>query len=234
MTDGTFPPGTSLPSEPELMARFRVSRNTVRRAVAMLEAERRVIRKQGSGTYVLAIADDREMARDVASLIEDLRRLSTAAALRLLSFEMVNTPRRVLARAPTFGPRSLFIERTRSVSDRPLALVGSYVTEAIATRLRREQFQRDALLVVLEEQGVRIAQCRQVTRAVIADSLVAHWIGVPPGAPLLRFERLAVDESGAPIEFTEITYPSELFAPTITMRMDRSDNRLRWQLVANS
>jgi DNA-binding GntR family transcriptional regulator len=40
-----------LPSEPELSARYRVSRTTVRRAFAMLEREGRIQRVRGSGTY---------------------------------------------------------------------------------------------------------------------------------------------------------------------------------------
>ncbi len=47
-----LPPGSMLPSENELMKRFGVSRTTIRRAVDRLEAEKRVVRRAGVGTFV--------------------------------------------------------------------------------------------------------------------------------------------------------------------------------------
>src|SRR6266498_4626127 len=49
---GRFPPGTRLPSEPELAAEFRVSRATLREALRALEGEGLLRRRRGSGTYV--------------------------------------------------------------------------------------------------------------------------------------------------------------------------------------
>ncbi|MBN2713452.1 MAG: GntR family transcriptional regulator [Planctomycetes bacterium] len=45
-------PGEMLPSGPKLAAEYGVSRFTVSRAIAELEAEGKLFRKQGSGTYV--------------------------------------------------------------------------------------------------------------------------------------------------------------------------------------
>ena len=44
-------PSRALPSEPDLVARYRVSRTTVRRALQLLEQEGRILRRRGSGTY---------------------------------------------------------------------------------------------------------------------------------------------------------------------------------------
>ncbi len=48
---GEFPEG-KIPSEPELAARLRVSRTTVRDALSRLEHEGAIFRKQGAGTFV--------------------------------------------------------------------------------------------------------------------------------------------------------------------------------------
>ncbi|MGM7696935.1 GntR family transcriptional regulator [Microbacterium sp. A84] len=45
-------PGGRLPSEHDLMNAYRVSRTTVRRALAVLERHGRVLRVHGSGTFV--------------------------------------------------------------------------------------------------------------------------------------------------------------------------------------
>jgi DNA-binding transcriptional regulator YhcF (GntR family) len=49
-----FVPGDKLPSQPELAERYGVARETVKRALDILTAERLVVRRQGSGSYVRA------------------------------------------------------------------------------------------------------------------------------------------------------------------------------------
>lgn len=49
---GDLKEGDRLPSENELCRRFQLSRQTVRHALEILEAERMVVKVQGSGTYV--------------------------------------------------------------------------------------------------------------------------------------------------------------------------------------
>ncbi|MER7757347.1 substrate-binding domain-containing protein [Kitasatospora sp. NPDC097643] len=52
--EGLWPPGSRLPTEQEFARAHGASVSTVRRAVAELVAEALVVRRQGSGTYVLA------------------------------------------------------------------------------------------------------------------------------------------------------------------------------------
>lgn len=52
IASGALTPGAQLPTEPELADRFRVSRNTVRRAMSMLEDDGLVRIEQGRGTFV--------------------------------------------------------------------------------------------------------------------------------------------------------------------------------------
>lgn len=52
IADGTYGPGQKLPSEQELREKFAVSRQTVRRALALLEEHGMVYGRQGSGNYV--------------------------------------------------------------------------------------------------------------------------------------------------------------------------------------
>ena len=49
---GEFPPGSKLPNEEALCARFAVSRITLREAVRGLIEDGYVIRRQGAGTFV--------------------------------------------------------------------------------------------------------------------------------------------------------------------------------------
>ncbi len=57
MRDGVLPPGSRLPTEPVLMARFQVSRTVVREAMSRLQAAGMVETRHGIGTFVVGIGD---------------------------------------------------------------------------------------------------------------------------------------------------------------------------------
>lgn len=60
IADGTYAPGQKLPSEQDLREQFSVSRQTVRRALEVLEAQGLVYGRQGSGNFVTDPAEAQE------------------------------------------------------------------------------------------------------------------------------------------------------------------------------
>lgn len=58
--DGTYPPGSKLPSELELSEKYDVSRITSKKALEMLMEENLIARRQGKGSYVLGKEDQKE------------------------------------------------------------------------------------------------------------------------------------------------------------------------------
>lgn len=54
---GEFAPGTKLPSETALHQTYDVARNTVRRALAILRAEGKIVTFDGRGSFVPPAAD---------------------------------------------------------------------------------------------------------------------------------------------------------------------------------
>ena len=50
--DGTYPPGSTLPPQKELTARYKLARGTAARSVTMLQDDGLVVVSPGKGTYV--------------------------------------------------------------------------------------------------------------------------------------------------------------------------------------
>ena len=50
--DGVYPPGSQLPSEPDLAQQMDVSRMTLRRALALLQEDDLVINIRGKGNFI--------------------------------------------------------------------------------------------------------------------------------------------------------------------------------------
>ena len=88
---GEWPPGSAIPSEMELAARYKVSQGTVRKAIDEMAAEKLLVRRQGKGTFVathaeaetryrfLRLAPDAGGPARLARRLLDCRRLRASA-----------------------------------------------------------------------------------------------------------------------------------------------------------
>jgi hypothetical protein len=61
-----------------------------------------------------------------------------------------------------------------------------------------------------------------------ANAIVAEQLGVSVGAPLFYVERITFAEDRMPVEFVEFTYAANLYQERLTMRLDRTGNKLSW------
>ena len=75
ISDGTYPPGSLLPSENQLADRFKVSRPTIRAAFARLVERGYVRRRRGVGTFV---AEAPSIVNPLYQLLDVQERISAA------------------------------------------------------------------------------------------------------------------------------------------------------------
>ena len=201
---GEWPPGTAIPSETALAARYGASQGTVRKAIAALAADNLVVRRQGKGTFVATHTEEKSslfrflrIRRNDGedeyprSTIVDVRRgKATAEAARQLDLkpgEAVILIRRVLEFAgdpvvldEITLPGGLFRGLTRSRVDAyPGSMYGFFETEF----------------------GVRMLKAKERLRAVPADPASARILGVRPGDPLLAVDRVTLTYGGRPVEW---------------------------------
>lgn len=70
--EGPYEPGSRLPTEAELAARFRVSRNTLRQAIGELVSEGILVREQGRGTFYTGPRDESEQKTGLIGVLTPL------------------------------------------------------------------------------------------------------------------------------------------------------------------
>lgn len=185
---GSFEPSGKLPSEAALCLRFGVSRVTVRLALARLEADGAVERKQGKGTYA-AGKQLRHGLDHLRSFHESLLRQGLRAEMRLLSREIVDAP----GGAPTLmgdeQGRCLRLERLHLVDGEPLAVGRSYLPLPMA-EMEWERMQRQPAYALLRElTGQDVARADLAIKVGQADAALAKALQVERGAPLLVMAR---------------------------------------------
>ncbi|HEY3808577.1 MAG TPA: GntR family transcriptional regulator [Steroidobacteraceae bacterium] len=196
LRDGSYAAGDVLPSEPDLMRKFRLSRSTVRRALLRLQQEKRIVRRHGSGTYASESPDGERTHFSQSSFIDNARALETTTTTRLLQFRQVATPARLLKLAPDFGPSALHIERARAARGKPYALLEAYVTPKWGRKLSRTVVGNRAIVVALTRAGANFSIAHQFYGAMLADQQQAKYLSVPVGTPLLHVTSLFREKNG--------------------------------------
>jgi len=218
---GRYRDGTRLPTESELMAQYGVSRQTVRRAFQDLVAEGSVYRVPGRGTY----AADRYLRQfgsieDLMSLSDDTtmevrsglrRRLDVDAASRLrLDDDVVHTVvfRRLHAGVP-------FVSTVVHLPDRAAHHLHG------CAELRTGAVSTHTVIGLLEPHLEEpIDQAAQSITVAPADDDPADAVGVEPGHPMLRIDRLYSDRTGRPVELSVSHFLPEQYTYRVTLRRE--------------
>jgi GntR family transcriptional regulator len=196
LREGTYLAGDSLPSEPDLMRRFRVSRSTVRRALKRLEDEGKIDRRHGSGTYATGSGDADRAQLSLSNLMESLRDLERTGTLQWIDFDTVPTPARVLKLAPEFGPTSLYIGRTLLSGGQHVAHLSAYIRPKWSTQLTKKLIGNRSVPVALGDLGATFSILQQFYGAVVADQRLAKHLNAAKGTALLQVTSLFRESSG--------------------------------------
>jgi GntR family transcriptional regulator len=191
--DGTIPAGGALPSEPELVTRYKLSRTTVRRALARLADEGRIVRHRGSGTFARQSREPPRVYLDLNNFFEDVPELASKTSVSILRFELGTVPTALRELQPQIGSPALIIQRLHRLQGTPYALTTAYVPEAIGRRIRRRALEKTSLLTALDQTGQRTLITEYTTGAVAADAIAARRLDVPLGTPLLRTRAVLSD-----------------------------------------
>lgn len=184
--------GEALPSEPRLMREYGVSRSTVRRALARLEAEGRIERKRGSGTFVRNRRGGAPGPRDLSAALDGEASPPAAIHRRTIAFRHVPTPAFLLAGEGGFGATALLVRQIRHLEREPIVLETAYVPEEIGRALTRQQLGTDggSIITALAAAGHRSASREREFTALEADPLAAKSLGIAVGAPVFNVRTL--------------------------------------------
>ena len=119
--DGGLRVGDQLPTEDDLIARFEVSRITVRRAIQNLVSRGLVEIRRGKGTFVAAPKITQELA-ELSGFVEDMHALGRKPTARVTGKEIVTADATVASQlALTRGERVVRIRRVRLADGIPLS-----------------------------------------------------------------------------------------------------------------
>lgn len=199
---GAYAPGRLLPSEAELGTEFGSSRVTVRRALEVLRDEGLVDARQGFGWFVATSPIPQPLGR-LATIEGQMAEQGIRAERRILEFAFVGANphiRRILG-----VDQVLRVKRLNLADGEPFAVVTVWCPAALGEQLSRLDVERSPFYELLE---VPLAGATQTIGADAASVDDAALLGVPPGSPVLRCERVTADAAGRPVLISEHVFPA--------------------------
>ncbi|HEY9279279.1 MAG TPA: GntR family transcriptional regulator [Eoetvoesiella sp.] len=214
--------GDCLPAERLLAQRFEINRHTLRRALDVLVAEGRVVRRQGVGTIVLPKPlvyplHSRSAFSNVAA------RMGSASEARLL--------RRIKRRANRDEITHLALDAdawvielltVRVLDDQPASLIAQSFSANHEPLLTA--YAGGSVREHLEGHGITLSRVFSVIGASLPSQREAVQLLMPQHAPVLKVQTLSSDSSGAPFELAWTTSRADRFQFLVVSEGDLTDD----------
>jgi GntR family transcriptional regulator len=215
ITDGTYPPGSQLPSESTLCRTYGVARSTVRRALSILSEDGVLASHQGARRTVLAQPRLQSFG-ELRSFSRWARSIGEVPSGRVDVFER-RAATEVQARALSLEPGTplVYVVRVRLLSDVPVMIERTAYAERAGTLLSFVDLERESICDRLEEHGILFAHAEHTIDAVNATPEDARLLAVAPGTALLRERRRTTDPQGRALEWSEDRYLGDGVAFTV-------------------
>jgi len=203
VADGTWPPGTQIPGEPELCKLFAVSRTVIRQALAELDHEGLIVRKKGKGTFIAEPKIGESLVQRLTGFYEDMVTRGHTPVTQVLQQQVTPANSKIAAQLGLKpGTLIIEIERLRFIANEPIVLVTTYLPHALCPDAATTDFSGQSLYQFLEARyGLVIARGRRTLEAVAANESEARWLGVAVGQPLILLDSVSYLEDGTPLEY---------------------------------
>jgi GntR family transcriptional regulator len=207
----SLPPGTSVPTERELTAELVTSRTTVRQALSELVGEGRLVRRQGSGTYVAEPKITWPLL--MTSFTEQAAAAGYSATVQLLEAGRSHASEEVAARLKVrVGAPVYLVERLRLVEGSPMAVETSQLSVARFPGLLRHLRRSTSLYKVLADfYDVVPVAAEETIETAAASPREAELLGTETGSPMLVLSRHSFDAAGKPVEWVRSWYRGDRY-----------------------
>lgn len=221
---GEYAAHDQLPSEHDLGELFGVSRITVRRALATLENEGLIYRRQGLGSFAAPPKLPQGLVR-LTDFAQDMERAGLAAASRVLFHGQAAAPPAVAAALNVAdGAFVVRLDRLRLGNGDPIALDRTWLPPFYAQFLEGHDLAKETIYRILErDYDIPIVRARYRIEATVAGGEEAKALEVPEGAALLLLERVSFTAADRPIYYQRRYYRADRVA--FDLELARSESR---------
>ncbi|WP_058910047.1 GntR family transcriptional regulator [Entomohabitans teleogrylli] len=221
IAQGRLQPGDVLPSERTLVEMLNIARGTARKALQQLLEEGILVRNQGSGTFVAP------HVRQSLPLLESFSEMAVAcggeAQSELVGYlRRTSTPEeRQTLQMTADSAEVVELTRLRTINGIAVSLQTAILPARLLDKIGE---LGESLYLHLEKKGSPVLRASQHFRAEVADSHLAHYLGIKQHEPLLLVTRIGFTHHDRPVEYTRTWCLNDYYDFTIELR--RENNQL--------
>src|SRR6201997_3741074 len=211
IADGALKVGDQLPTENSLIARFEVSRITVRRAIQNRRGRGVVEIRRGKGTFVAAPRITQELT-DLTGFVEDMHALGRKPMARVIDKGGVTADMTVAGQLGlTKGQRVVRIRRVRLADGVPLSFDETYLPLEIGRKIITNNLKVEPIFSLLERKyDIPLIEAEYKLDAMAAEDEVAKALKVKPRSPIFRIERTSYSKGSRPVDYETLHYRGDL------------------------
>ncbi|MCY7419802.1 MAG: GntR family transcriptional regulator [Chloroflexi bacterium] len=212
-------PGDRVETELDLMARYGVSRATVRQALGRLIADGSLEVRRGLGTFVRARPVEHALG-GFYTFSREIERHGMRPGTRVMDLRVESATQEVAEHLDlSTGTPVVALSRIRLADDDPLVTETSYLPAARFPGLEHVDFTHARLYDTLADVfGVRPVRARETFEPVLLSAAEAAILGGARRDPALRVERIAFDAQGTIIEYCHSTLRGDRYRYSVELR----------------
>lgn len=207
---GHIGPNDAIPAERDLAANHEVSRDTVRKAIKLLEEQGVLYSDHGRGTFA-APAAVRKMSRFLDSFTEDTIKRGGVPGQKILLMEEVVASMAIASLlnidTDTDTP-ILRLKRVRMMDGAPIGIQDSYLRLPPGETLTRKELERSGSLyrLLVDKLGIEPSESLESIGALAATREDVELLGIAAGTPILVCERIMLSSRREAVEYCEMRY----------------------------
>jgi DNA-binding GntR family transcriptional regulator len=206
IASGNWPEHYKLPAETDLAAALRVSRGTIRKAIADLTADGLLMQIHGRGTFVSSQTLEQPLAERLLTFSDDLVSKNIPFETQVLDSVVTIPPPRAasLLGLPPDG-RAFALRRLRTVAGQTRVLIHNYVAYHHCPGIETVDFTTNRLFETLEKRyHLQLDWGRRSFEAQSASAELAAALGIEAGAPVMALQQIVYLRGGSPIEMSDM------------------------------
>ena len=191
-----MPLGEQIPSEPQLMRRYGVSRGPVRQAITELVYEGFLYRMQGRGTF-RAGATINYSRYTVHSLTDQLVCSGMEPGIRDVTLESVIAPANVARQLQLNGATEVWkLSRIRTADEEPITYSRGFILKEMIPELSVDDLEMSIMKMLKEKFAMNLPISQSLCSASTADQFLANKLNVNPGDAIYHIEFVCTNELG--------------------------------------
>ncbi|PEZ76173.1 MULTISPECIES: GntR family transcriptional regulator [Bacillaceae] len=200
--DGKYTLNTKLPTEEELMKKFDVSRNTIRKAINILVEQGYIYQVQGSGIFL------REFSRPGCISMKDMNGLTKEFAKdemtsKVLKLELIEADEKLAEQMKCNVKTKIYnLKRVRYLNGAPIVIEESFFNKDIIPILNKEIANGSIYEYIVEDLKLNIGFADKIISCEKLNDDDAKLLDLQPGDPTLIVENTVFLKAGVVFDFS--------------------------------